>query len=119
MEKGRGRSGLFLISRQRLYNKNMPPLLNSALLVTLGLLPSLLWLSYYLRKDCHPEPKTLQPVNGYGKNNSKKGFEPRILLLERRFSGPRISPDFKEKEIRSGANMKKFNRFPGRILCRS
>src|SRR3989344_5139147 len=59
MEKGRGRSGLFLISRQRLYNKNMPPLLNSALLVTLGLLPSLLWLSYYLRKDCHPEPKTL------------------------------------------------------------
>lgn len=37
----------------------MPSLLNSALLVTLGLLPSLLWLSYYLRKDCHPEPKTI------------------------------------------------------------
>lgn len=36
----------------------MSPLLNSAILVALGLLPSLLWLSYYLRKDCHPEPKT-------------------------------------------------------------
>src|SRR3989344_1190182 len=31
----------------------------SALLVALGLGPSLLWLSFYLRKDCHPEPKTL------------------------------------------------------------
>lgn len=37
----------------------MPPILNSALLVALGLLPSILWLTYYLRKDCHPEPKTL------------------------------------------------------------
>lgn len=25
----------------------------------MGLLPSLLWLFYYLRKDCHPEPKTI------------------------------------------------------------
>lgn len=25
----------------------------------MGLLPSLFWLAYYLRKDCHPEPKTL------------------------------------------------------------
>ncbi|KKS24983.1 MAG: hypothetical protein A2736_00670 [Candidatus Yanofskybacteria bacterium RIFCSPHIGHO2_01_FULL_41_27] len=37
----------------------MSPILNSAVLVSLGLLPSLLWLSYYLRKDCHPEPKTI------------------------------------------------------------
>lgn len=37
----------------------MSPLLNSAVLVALGLIPSLLWLSYYLRKDCHPEPKTI------------------------------------------------------------
>lgn len=26
-------------------------------LVALGLAPSLIWLSFYLRKDCHPEPK--------------------------------------------------------------
>lgn len=29
------------------------------LLVTLGTLPSLLWLVYWLRRDCHPEPKVL------------------------------------------------------------
>ncbi|MBI4158300.1 MAG: PrsW family intramembrane metalloprotease [Candidatus Yanofskybacteria bacterium] len=28
-------------------------------LVALGLAPSLIWLSFYLRKDCHPEPKSL------------------------------------------------------------
>lgn len=31
----------------------------AALLVALGLAPSLVWLSFYLRKDCHPEPKYL------------------------------------------------------------
>ena len=31
----------------------------AALLVTLGLAPSLIWLSFYLKKDCHPEPKYL------------------------------------------------------------
>ncbi len=29
------------------------------ILVILGLLPSAIWLTYYLRKDCHPEPKAL------------------------------------------------------------
>jgi RsiW-degrading membrane proteinase PrsW (M82 family) len=29
------------------------------LVIGLGLLPSLLWLVYWLRKDCHPEPKVL------------------------------------------------------------
>ncbi len=29
------------------------------LLVGLGVAPSLVWLAYYLRKDCHPEPKYL------------------------------------------------------------
>lgn len=29
------------------------------LLILLGLLPSLIWLAYWLRKDCHPEPKLL------------------------------------------------------------
>src|SRR3989338_4141857 len=37
----------------------MTPVFYSALLVTLGLAPSLVWLSFYLRKDCHPEPKYL------------------------------------------------------------
>ncbi|OGN00719.1 MAG: hypothetical protein A2651_02980, partial [Candidatus Yanofskybacteria bacterium RIFCSPHIGHO2_01_FULL_42_12] len=32
---------------------------NSAFLVALGLAPSLVWLSFYLRRDCHPEPKYL------------------------------------------------------------
>lgn len=31
----------------------------AATLVTLGLAPSLVWLSFYLKKDCHPEPKSL------------------------------------------------------------
>src|SRR3989344_649156 len=31
----------------------------AAILVTLGLAPSLVWLSFYLRKDCNPEPKYL------------------------------------------------------------
>lgn len=31
----------------------------SASLVALGLAPSLIWLSFYLRRDCHPEPKYL------------------------------------------------------------
>lgn len=31
----------------------------SVLLVSLGLAPSLIWLSFYLRRDCHPEPKYL------------------------------------------------------------
>ena len=33
----------------------------AASLVTLGILPSLVWLSFYLKKDCHPEPKYLLP----------------------------------------------------------
>lgn len=37
----------------------MSSLPDSALLVGLGLIPSLIWLFYYLRKDCHPEPKHL------------------------------------------------------------
>jgi len=31
----------------------------SALLVFLGFLPSLIWLNFYFREDCHPEPKHL------------------------------------------------------------
>lgn len=30
-----------------------------ALLIALGLLPSFIWLVYWLRKDCHPEPKAM------------------------------------------------------------
>jgi RsiW-degrading membrane proteinase PrsW (M82 family) len=30
-----------------------------ALLIAFGVLPSLVWLVYYYRKDCHPEPKYL------------------------------------------------------------
>ncbi|MEK7125030.1 MAG: PrsW family intramembrane metalloprotease [Patescibacteria group bacterium] len=37
----------------------MPPTLYYGTLVTVGVLPSILWLSYYLRKDCHPEPKAM------------------------------------------------------------
>ncbi len=29
------------------------------ILVLVGFIPSLIWLIYYLRKDCHPEPKSL------------------------------------------------------------
>jgi RsiW-degrading membrane proteinase PrsW (M82 family) len=31
----------------------------TATLVILGLAPSLIWLSFYLKRDCHPEPKSL------------------------------------------------------------
>lgn len=37
----------------------MPPLLVNITLIALGLIPSLVWLSFYARKDCHPEPKNL------------------------------------------------------------
>ncbi len=37
----------------------MPPLLHSLGLIALGLLPSLIWLVFYFREDCHPEPKHL------------------------------------------------------------
>ncbi len=37
----------------------MSPLLVNIILVTLGLIPSLVWLYFYSRKDCHPEPKNL------------------------------------------------------------
>src|SRR3989344_2616941 len=37
----------------------MNPVLFYLILVTLGILPSLIWLFVYLRKDCHPEPKYL------------------------------------------------------------
>lgn len=31
----------------------------SLLLIALGFLPSLIWLNFYFREDCHPEPKAL------------------------------------------------------------
>lgn len=37
----------------------MSPVLVNIVLVVLGLTPSLVWLSFYSRKDCHPEPKNL------------------------------------------------------------
>jgi RsiW-degrading membrane proteinase PrsW (M82 family) len=37
----------------------MPSPWTYLLLIGLGLLPSMLWLAYWLRKDCHPEPKAL------------------------------------------------------------
>lgn len=37
----------------------MPLWLLYAALVTLGFVPSIIWLVFYLRKDCHPEPKYL------------------------------------------------------------
>ena len=37
----------------------MPTLWSSALLVIAGLAPSLIWISFYLRKDTHPEPRSL------------------------------------------------------------
>ena len=37
----------------------MPSLAYSALLVFLGFIPSLIWLNFYFREDCHPEPKSL------------------------------------------------------------
>lgn len=37
----------------------MPSIPYSALLVFLGFVPSLIWLNFYFREDCHPEPKHL------------------------------------------------------------
>lgn len=37
----------------------MSPLTVNIILIALGLIPSLVWLAFYLRKDCHPEPKNL------------------------------------------------------------
>lgn len=37
----------------------MSPTLVNIVLITLGLIPSLAWLYFYSRKDCHPEPKNL------------------------------------------------------------
>src|SRR3989344_4640796 len=37
----------------------MSPLSVNIVLITLGLTPSLVWLFFYSRKDCHPEPKNL------------------------------------------------------------
>ena len=37
----------------------MPDSVLYALLVVLGVLPSVIWLAVWLKKDCHPEPKVL------------------------------------------------------------
>ncbi len=37
----------------------MAPFWSYILLIIVGALPSLIWLGYWLRKDCHPEPKAL------------------------------------------------------------
>lgn len=37
----------------------MSPLTVNIVLITLGLTPSLVWLYFFSRKDCHPEPKNL------------------------------------------------------------
>jgi RsiW-degrading membrane proteinase PrsW (M82 family) len=37
----------------------MSPWLQYAVLIALGFVPSLIWLNFYLRRDCHPEPKYL------------------------------------------------------------
>lgn len=37
----------------------MAPISSYLSLIALGVLPSLIWLGYWLRKDAHPEPKTL------------------------------------------------------------
>lgn len=37
----------------------MSPLMVNITLIVLGLTPSLVWLFFYSRKDCHPEPKNL------------------------------------------------------------
>jgi len=37
----------------------MSPLAVNSVLIALGLAPSLAWLSFYTKKDCHPEPKNL------------------------------------------------------------
>jgi RsiW-degrading membrane proteinase PrsW (M82 family) len=37
----------------------MTSLFSYLILVLVGILPSIIWLAYWLRKDCHPEPKAL------------------------------------------------------------
>ena len=37
----------------------MISLFSYLILVLVGILPSVIWLAYWLRKDCHPEPKAL------------------------------------------------------------
>src|ERR1051326_3798907 len=37
----------------------MQSILTYVVLIGLGLLPSLIWLAYWIRKDCHPEPKVM------------------------------------------------------------
>src|SRR3989338_5586717 len=37
----------------------MSPLSVNIVLIVMGLTPSLIWLCFYSRKDCHPEPKNL------------------------------------------------------------
>ena len=37
----------------------MPSIPYGVFLVFLGFLPSLIWLNFYFREDCHPEPKNL------------------------------------------------------------
>lgn len=37
----------------------MPSIGSYLLLIVLGMLPSLIWLGYWIRKDCHPEPKAM------------------------------------------------------------
>ncbi len=37
----------------------MSPLEVNIILITLGLIPSLVWLYFFSKKDCHPEPKNL------------------------------------------------------------
>lgn len=48
--------------KQMGYNLIMSPF-QAATLVALGLAPSLVWLSFYLKKDCHPEPKSLLTIS--------------------------------------------------------
>lgn len=35
------------------------PFFTASILISLGFIPSLVWLALFLRKDCHPEPKSL------------------------------------------------------------
>jgi len=51
--------------------------------VSLGLIPSLVWLSFYLKKDCHPEPKHLL-IQTFLMGIS---ISPLAILLQQSFSG--------------------------------
>lgn len=51
--------GLAIIIISEISLPGMSPSLVNVLLIALGLIPSLVWLSFYARKDCHPEPKNL------------------------------------------------------------